>query len=95
MEKPVLIFTPVSTYFRYNHSLKGRIRRKKYRGSLKYDLVRKRYEQSAKGRETRQASSKRRYHEIQDEAGCYMKPRVFYPAFCLIKALANAEVVEV
>ena len=35
------------------------------------------------------------YHRIQDEAGCHVKPRVFYPAYRLIQALKTAEVVEI
>ena len=36
-----------------------------------------------------------RYHRIQEEAGCHQKLRDFYQGYRIIKALANAEMVEV
>ena len=36
-----------------------------------------------------------RYHRIQDEAGCHSKIGTFYPAYRFLKALENAEIVEV
>lgn len=36
-----------------------------------------------------------RYHRIQDEAGCHWGVRSFYPAYRFLKALENAEIVEV
>jgi len=36
-----------------------------------------------------------RYHRIQEEAGCHLKPRDFYPGYCVLKALEIAEVVEI
>ena len=38
---------------------------------------------------------RRRYKEIQDEAGCHMEVRIFYPGFRLLKALTEAEVIEI
>lgn len=35
------------------------------------------------------------YHKIQDEAGCHMRPRDFYPGYRVLKALQDAEVVRV
>ena len=35
------------------------------------------------------------YHQIQDEAGCHIKPRDFYPAYRFLKGLETAEIVEV
>ena len=40
------------------------------------------------------AVMRERYHKIQEEAGCHMKVRVFYPAYRIIKALETAQVVE-
>ena len=38
---------------------------------------------------------RKRYHEIQDEAGCHHEVRYFYPGYRLLKAFEIAEVVEV
>lgn len=35
------------------------------------------------------------YHRIQEEAGCHMRVNDFYPGFRLLKALMEAEIVEI
>ena len=38
---------------------------------------------------------RRKYHEIQEAAGCHMSVVDFYPGYRIIKALENAEVIEI
>ena len=66
-------------YWRYNHSPKGLARWRK----------------SEQGRGSRADYKRERYHRIQEEAGCYWDIQDFYPAYRLLKALEDAEVVEV
>ena len=40
-------------------------------------------------------SNKQRYHEKQEEAGCHQDPRVWWPGYQLLKALEEAEVVNI
>lgn len=69
-----------SKYQRYNQSCKGRQRRKNF--FARYDGGKAAYE-------------RRDYHRMQEEAGCHMAPRLFYPGYRLLKALETAEVVEI
>jgi len=48
----------------------------------------------AKNREHYTKLERDRYHRMQEEASCHMKPRDFYHGFLLIRALENAEVVQ-
>ena len=38
---------------------------------------------------------RRYYHRIQDEAGCHLRPRVFFPGYRFLLTLQDAPVVEV
>lgn len=62
---------------RYNNSPKGQARRR-------------RYEERHPNRWGRSAEYwRQRYRRIQEEAGCHIKLREFYPGYRLIKALAE------
>lgn len=66
-------------YYRYNHSPKGLKRGREYDA--------KRGSRAVYVREFR--------HRIQDEAGCHRNIETFYPLFTFLKALEEAEVVEI
>jgi len=66
-------------YFKYNHSLGGLERNRRYDCKRGW---RKDYKREL-------------YHRIQDEAGCHRTVQDFYPAFRFLKALENAGVVEI
>lgn len=78
--------------YRYAHSLKGYIRRKRYNDSERGRTCRDRCYARYGGQ---LAYSRERCDRIQDEVGCHSDIRTFYLGFCLIQALATAEVVEI
>lgn len=65
--------------YRYNHSQKGLERWRRY----------------DRKRGSRADYYRGWYHRIQDEAGCYMTVRDFFPAYRLLRALETAPVVEI
>lgn len=92
LEKTSMPASRLETYRRYDHSPKGYARKKRYedseKGKARYDKHRAKYGGHA-------AYERERCRRIQDEAGCHMRVRDFYPAYCLIRAFATAEVVEI
>ena len=89
----------------YWQSGKGKLTRKRYsqswKGMLSHDRCNARYYNSAKGQEwwkiyalsgRKTELARENYHRIQGEAGCHWKPRTFYPAYRLLKALAEEEI---
>jgi len=82
-------------YYRYNHSEKGRARRLRfYNTPWGYAHDREKAERAILSGESAKWH-RERYHEIQEEAGCYHCPDTFYPAYRFIKALETAEIVEI
>ena len=73
-------------YWRDNHSEAGTARRKRQDAKRRSD---------PNCRIIRANNEKERYHRIQDEAGFHSEIRDFYPGFGLLKALENAEVIEI
>ena len=70
---------------RYDHSVLGRARSRKFLGA------------GAKKRFYRNHPNyiKELYHRRQDEFGCHNEVEDFYPAYRMIKALQEAETVEI
>ena len=98
MEQLEKTSTPQSStrFDRYNHSSKGRARSARYRGTEKYRQTRERFLAKHGGERAYGNNSwLERYHRIQEETGCHSDPRDFYPGYCIIKALAEAEIVEI
>ena len=53
------------------------------------------YDYKRRNREFATQIERNRYHRIQEEAGCHLKLRNFYPGYRLIRDLLVAEVVEI
>ena len=94
MEQCVRTFMPqFNTKFdRYNHSLKGTARNDRHRQTETYKATLERFYANHGGKATYWNNW---YHSVQDEAGCHIHTRDFYPAYRLIESLKNAEIVEI
>ncbi len=79
-------------HYRYNHSAKGQARTKRYDLSDKGKMTKANFYAKHGGMRVYQME---RYYRIQDEAGYHTKINTFYPGFRILRALANAPMVEI
>ena len=77
---------------RYKHTPKGIVARLRFDHSEKRKMIQERFYAKHGGQATYEVGN---YHRIQEEAGCHWDVPIFYPAYRFIKALENAEVVEI
>ena len=91
-EQSEKISTPVSKFVRYNNSIKGYARNRRFNKS---DARKKSMDAFMNRNGGKSVYRSMLYRRHQDEAGRHSQLRVFYPGYIILQALQTAEVVEI